>query len=175
MGTVEPRKDLPTLVRAFDSVATDDPAVRLVIAGGDGWGAEALTAAVAAARHRDRIVRLGWVDDTTRVDLLAAATVYAFPSVYEGFGLPPIEAMAAGVPVVTSRAGALPEVCGDGADLVEPGDPDGLAVALGRALGDAEHRAALIERGRRVAARYDWGRAADQLADLFQRAASARR
>ncbi len=175
VGTVEPRKDLPTLVRAFDAVAADDPAVRLVIAGGDGWGAEALTAAVAAARHRDRIVRLGWVDDTTRVDLLAAATVYAFPSVYEGFGLPPIEAMAAGVPVVASRAGALPEVCGDGADLVEPGDPDGLAAALGRALGEPEHRTALIERGRRVAARYDWGRAADQLADLFQRAASAHR
>lgn len=170
VGTVEPRKDLPTLVRAFDIVARDDPDLRLVLAGADGWGAEALTAAVGAARHRTRIARLGRVDDRARVDLLAAAAVYAFPSLYEGFGLPPVEAMGAGVPVVASRAGALPEVCRDGADLVEPGDPDGLAAALARILGDDAHRATLVERGRRVAAGYDWTRASDRLAELFQAA-----
>jgi glycosyltransferase involved in cell wall biosynthesis len=170
VGTVEPRKDLPTLVRAFDIVARDDPDLRLVLAGADGWGAEALTAAVGAARHRTRIARLGRVDDRARVDLLAAAAVYAFPSLYEGFGLPPVEAMGAGVPVVASRAGALPEVCRDGADLVEPGDPDGLAAALARILGDEAHRATLVERGRRVAAGYDWTRASDRLAELFQAA-----
>lgn len=170
VGTVEPRKDLPTLVRAFDIVARDDPDLRLVLAGADGWGAEALTAAVGAARHRTRIARLGRVDDRARVDLLAAAAVYAFPSLYEGFGLPPVEAMGAGVPVVASRAGALPEVCRDGADLVEPGDPDGLAAALARILGDDAHRATLVERGRRVAAGYDWTRASDRLAELFHAA-----
>lgn len=174
VGTVEPRKDLPTLVRAFDAVADDDGEVRLVIAGGDGWGAEALTAAVAAARHRHRIVRLGRVDDAARVDLLAAAAVYAFPSLYEGFGLPPLEAMAADVPVVTTRAGALPEVCRDGADLVEPGDADGLAAALARVLDDDGHRAALVARGRNVAAGYDWGRAADRLAGVFRAATAGR-
>jgi glycosyltransferase involved in cell wall biosynthesis len=170
VGTVEPRKDLPTLVRAFDIVARDDPDLRLVLAGADGWGAEALTAAVGAARHRTRIARLGRVDDRARVDLLAAAAVYAFPSLYEGFGLPPVEAMGAGVPVVASRAGALPEVCRDGADLVEAGDPDGLAAALARILGDDAHRATLVERGRRVAAGYDWTRASDRLAELFHAA-----
>jgi glycosyltransferase involved in cell wall biosynthesis len=160
-------------VQAFDAVAADDPGLRLVIAGDEGWGSRALTYAIADARHRDRVVRLGRVDDATRVDLLAAATVYAFPSIYEGFGLPPIEAMAAGVPVVASRAGALPEVCRDGADLVEPRDPEGLAAALARVVGDPEHRAALVERGRRVAASYDWERASDRLADLFQAAHAA--
>jgi glycosyltransferase involved in cell wall biosynthesis len=175
VGTIEPRKDLPTLVRAFDALAADDPGLRLVIAGEEGWGSRALTDAVDGVRHRDRVVRLGRVDDATRVDLLAAATVYAFPSIYEGFGLPPIEAMAAGVPVVASRAGALPEVCRDGADLVEPRDPEELAAALARVVGDHEHRAALVERGRRVAASYDWGRASDRLADLFQAAHAAAR
>jgi glycosyltransferase involved in cell wall biosynthesis len=168
VGTIEPRKDVPTLVRAFDGLAAAHPDVRLVIAGADGWGADALTDAVDRARHADRVVRLGRIDERARVDLLAAATVYAYPSVYEGFGLPPIEAMAAGVPVVTTRAGALPEVAGDGADLVDVGDVDGLAAALARVLDDPGHRADLVTRGHAVAARYDWATAADQLADLFR-------
>lgn len=174
VGTVEPRKDLPSLVAAFDALAGDDADVRLVLAGADGWGAGALADAVAAARHRDRVVRLGRVDEATRLDLLAAAAVYAYPSVYEGFGLPPVEAMAAGVPVVAGRAGAVPEVCRDAADLVEPGDVDGLAAALLRALDDPAHRAARVARGRDVAATYDWDRAAGGLAALLHRAAAAR-
>jgi glycosyltransferase involved in cell wall biosynthesis len=175
VGTIEPRKDVPTLVRAFDRLAADHPDVRLVIAGADGWGAGALTEAVGRAHHGDRIARLGRVDERARVDLLAAATVYAYPSVYEGFGLPPIEAMAAGVPVVTTRAGALPEVVGDAADLVDVGDVDGVAAALGRAFDDPGHRRALVARGREVAARYDWSTAAARLADLLGRAAATAR
>ncbi|MBV8296309.1 MAG: glycosyltransferase family 4 protein, partial [Acidimicrobiia bacterium] len=113
IGTVEPRKDHPLLVRAFDAVAAQEPDLRLVIAGPDGWGSDALAEAVAAATHRDRIVRLGYVDDEARAGLLRGARVFVFPSVYEGFGLPPLEAMRAGVPVVATAAGALPEVLGD--------------------------------------------------------------
>jgi glycosyltransferase involved in cell wall biosynthesis len=173
VGTVEPRKDLPGLVAAFDTVAAGDPDLRLVIAGQDGWGAEALTTAVAQARHGDRVVRLGWVDDLTRAALVAGAAVYAYPSVYEGFGLPAIEAMGAGVPVVATRAGALPEVCGDGADLVPVGDVDALAAALTRVLDDADHRAALVGRGRRVAAGYDWSTTAERFAALLHQVATS--
>ncbi|HEX6418820.1 MAG TPA: glycosyltransferase family 1 protein [Acidimicrobiales bacterium] len=173
LGTVEPRKDLPTLVAAFARLAAADGDLRLVIAGPDGWGVDALAAAVAASAHPERIVRLGWVDEAQRAALLAGASAYAFPSRYEGFGLPAIEAMSAGVPVVATRAGALPEVCRDGADLVEVGDVDGLAAALRRAVGDAAHRAALIERGHKVAATYDWDVAAERVAAVLRGAAGA--
>jgi glycosyltransferase involved in cell wall biosynthesis len=174
LGTVEPRKDLPTLVKAFDALAADDDEIRLVIAGQDGWGAEALTAAVDASPHKDRIVRLGWVAEDDRPALVRGASVYAYPSVYEGFGLPPLEAMTAGVPVVATRTGSLPEVLGDGADLVDVGDPDALAAGLSRVLTDDAHAADLVRRGHANVERHSWATAADQFADLFTELRSAR-
>jgi len=171
IGTVEPRKDHPLLVRAFDAVAAGDPDVRLVLAGADGWGADALAAALAAspAARGGRVVRLGFVDDAARADLLAGAPALAYPSVYEGFGLPPLEAMAAGTPVVATAAGALPEVLGDAADLVPPGDADALAGALQRVLGDEAHRAALVARGRARAEATSWAASRARFAALVHR------
>jgi glycosyltransferase involved in cell wall biosynthesis len=174
LGTIEPRKDLPTLVRAFDLLCPTDTALRLVVAGADGWGSEAFAAAAAASPAPERIVRLGRVDERDRAALLAAAGAFAYPSLYEGFGLPPVEAMLAGVPVVTTRAGALPEVCRDGAELVAVGDAPGLAAALRRVLDDGGHRDDLVARGHRVAALYDWDVTADRLAALLSRVAGAR-
>jgi glycosyltransferase involved in cell wall biosynthesis len=164
LGTVEPRKDLGTLVRAFDSLAASDPDLRLVVAGASGWGADPF----ANAAHGERIMRLGYVDDDRRAALLAGARVFAYPSRYEGFGLPPLEAMAAGVPVVTTNAGALPEVVGDAALLVEPGRPDVLAEALAEVLTDDERRAGLIERGYARAASRSWEHAAADMVELYQ-------
>ena len=171
VGTVEPRKDLPGLVRAFDRLAGAHPDVALVIAGGDGWGAGSLTGAVEASPWRSRIVRTGYVPDERLVGLLHGAAVLAFPSVYEGFGLPPLEAMAAGVPVVATAVGAVPEVVGDAGLLVAPGDPDALAGALDRVLGDAEVRAGLATRGREQARRFTWDACAAGLRDLYAEAA----
>lgn len=169
LGTVEPRKDLPGLVRAFDLVAENDADVRLVVAGPDGWGAEDFHAAVAAAAHRDRVVRLDWVDDPDRDALVHGATLFAYPSRYEGFGFPPLEAMSAGVPVVATTAGSLPEVLGDAAVLVPAGDVDALADALGHLLVDETARERCRTAGFEQVQRYSWDDAVDRLIALYRR------
>jgi glycosyltransferase involved in cell wall biosynthesis len=174
LGTVEPRKNLPTLVRAFDRLAERDERVHLVVAGPDGWGVEPFADTVADARNGARVRRIGYVTDAQRADLLAGAAVLAYPSLYEGLGLPPLEAMAAGVPVVATRAGGLAEAVGDAALCIDPTDADGLTDALARALGDDDLRASLVARGREQVARFTWARAIDGFVDLYSRVAASR-
>ncbi|MGH9222562.1 MAG: glycosyltransferase family 4 protein [Acidimicrobiales bacterium] len=173
LSTVEPRKDHLSLVRAFDRMADAHPDVRLVIAGQEAWGSGRLDAAVASMRHRGRVSRLGYVTDAHRAALLRGATVLAFPSRYEGFGLPPLEAMSAGVPVVATEAGSLPEVLGDAALLVPVGDDAALADALAATLDGNGLRTRMIEAGRAQVARYSWERSANGMVDLYRRAAAA--
>ncbi len=175
LGTVEPRKDYPALVHAFDRVAADHPDAHLVIAGEDGWGAAELAAAIDASPYRSRIARQRAVDDEARTRLLATARVLVYPSVYEGFGLPPLEAMAAGTPVVATAAGAVPETVGDAASLVPVGDIDRLAAAIGEVLESEEVFSVLQTRGRDRAAVYTWRRCASGLAALYADALDARR
>jgi alpha-1,3-rhamnosyl/mannosyltransferase len=174
IGTVEPRKDLPTLVRAFGQVAGGRPGLALVIAGSEGWGGTELDEAIAACPARDRVLRLGWVDDESRDALTKGATVFAYPSRYEGFGLPPLHAMAAGTPVVAGDCGALREVLGDAARLVPPGDADALADALSGLLDDPGQRLDLSRRGRQRAALYSWQACADGIVSLYREALAAR-
>ncbi|HEY1651179.1 MAG TPA: glycosyltransferase family 1 protein [Acidimicrobiales bacterium] len=175
VGTAEPRKDLPGLVRAFGDVATHHPDASLVLAGPPGWGADALETAIAASPVRARIVRTGWVEDRDLAALLRRATVLVFPSLYEGFGFPPLQAMEMGVPVVATRAGSLPEVLGDGACLVDTGDRDGLAAALDECLADETVRQRLVAAGTAWVARFSWASCGDGLERLYRDAAEDRR
>jgi glycosyltransferase involved in cell wall biosynthesis len=174
IGTVEPRKDYPTLVEAFGSVSRAHPDVALVIVGADGWGAEQLADAIRTSPARDRIVRPGYLDDAGLEATLRRASVLAFPSVYEGFGFPPLQAMAAGVPVVATAVGAIPEVVGDGALLVDGGQPGELAEALTHVLDGGPDIDALIARGHHRTAAFTWTKCAEGLDRLYRDAWAAR-
>lgn len=156
IGTIEPRKDYVSLVRAMAAIWPIVPDLKLAIAGPDGWGRLDLDQVVDDLGVRDRVVTLGYVDDIDKAHLLAGAEVMAFPSIYEGFGLPILEAMQAGVPVVSTTAGAIPEVAGRAAILVEPRDPSALAGALLSVLEDDGLSAHLTAAGRLRASEFSW-------------------
>ncbi len=170
IGTAEPRKDLPCLVRAFGRLAGAHPELRLVHAGPAGWGSAAVDDAVTALEPsvQARVARLGWVDNEERSWLLANASVFAYPSLYEGFGLPPLEAMAQGIPVVATRVGSLPEVLGDACVLVQPGDDVALASAVESLLTSEAERSSAIAAGRARAARYTWNRMGTEMIALYR-------
>ena len=172
VGTVEPRKDYPGLVRAFDALATARPDVGLVIVGADGWGAEQFRAEVERSAHRERIVQLGYVDDAELSAVLLDAAVLAYPSRYEGFGYPPLQAMAAGVPVVATAAGSIPEVVGEAALVVAPGDSDALAQALASVLDDRDLSDRLGGAGRERAGTFSWNACARGMSELYRDAAA---
>ena len=156
VGTIEPRKDYPTLVRSFSEVQRQFPDVRLVIAGGDGWGSDELSDAITKSGLGESVLRLGYVSDVDRRNLTAGASCFVYPSKYEGFGLPPLEAMSYGVPVVATRAGAVPEVVGDAASLVAVGDCGGLAASIIEVLSNSDLRLTLSARGASQVERYRW-------------------
>ncbi|MHB1323612.1 MAG: glycosyltransferase family 4 protein [Coriobacteriia bacterium] len=164
MGNTKPHKDLPTLLRAFDALA--DQSLLLVLAGTcpRGFVGSVLGGAPAAARVRFT----GRADDATLRALYRSAALFVFPSRYEGFGLPPLEAMSLGAPVVVAEAGSLPEVVGEAALLVPPGDALSLAEAMQRVLTDESLAVEMRSRGLAQAAVFSWVRTARETADAYR-------
>ena len=173
-GTIEPRKDVPTLVRAFARIAGTHPDLRLVLAGNDGWGATAARDAIVSSGVSTRILRPGYLGNDVVAALFRRAEAVAYPSLEEGFGLPALEALASGTPLVSTRGSAVEEVVGDAALLVEPRDDAGLAVALATVLDDRATAERLRVAGPKRAAEYTWERSVAQHADVYARAAGDR-
>lgn len=171
LGTLEPRKNLARLVEAFAQArqqlaASDD--LKLVLAGGKGWGYDDIFAAVERLGLQKQVLFPGYVPDADLPWFYRAATVFAYPSLLEGFGLPVVEAMACGTPVITSAVSSLPEVAGDAALLVDPLSADALADALVRVLHDSTLAGEMRRRGLLQASRFSWQRTAAETTAVYR-------
>jgi glycosyltransferase involved in cell wall biosynthesis len=156
VGTIQERKNIARLVEAFESL---DPEWKLVLAGSLGYGAAGIMARIEKSPARGRIAMLGYVSIEDLAGWYARASIFAFPSLDEGFGMPVLEAMAAGVPVITSKRSAMPEVAGDAALLVDPDDVEDIASKLHLLAEDPDARRDFEERGRRRAGAFTWAKA----------------
>ncbi len=174
LGGFDQRKNVPTLLEAFSLVASDG--LYLVVAGrlpevdtaffpDPRRGAQKLSLA-------DRVIFTGWVAEEDKPALYSGALLFVFPSLYEGFGLPPLEALACGTPVVASCTGSLPEIVGQGGILVDPEDVEGLAAAMRKILSDDDLRAELREKGLAHAAAFNWEKTARETLDAYRRVVS---
>lgn len=169
VGTIQPRKNLGRLAIAMHELAAAGLPHRLVIAGKRGWLASQVQREISQSGMADRVIFLGYVPPEALPALYAGAGALAFPSLYEGFGLPILEAMAAGTPVVASDRSAIPEVAGDAALLMNPLAPESIAQGLIRVLTDPTLRATLIARGKERAAEFSWDRTATETLAVLRR------
>jgi len=173
IGTLERRKNLPRLIAAFGLIAAQEPELQLVIAGSDGDDRDAINTAVdALGPHANRVMFTGRVDEAARSWLLHHARVLAYPSLDEGFGFPLLDAMQAGVPIVSSSAGSIPEVAGDAALLSSATDVMALAGNLQTAVASPSVRAHLVASGREQLGQFSWERCADEMVQLYRHVAA---
>lgn len=170
VGTMEPRKNLKRLVRAIAHLRQRDCAVRLVLAGPNGWLINgSLEKEIETLNLQDAVQSLGYVPQEDLPGIYSLATVFAFPSLYEGFGLPPLEAMACGTPVLTSRGTAMAEICGEAACLVDPHQEEAIADGLFCLLTEPERRDYLRQCGLVRAQQYSWERTAQETAVVYEK------
>ena len=167
VGSIEPRKNLKSLIGAYLSL---DKGIRkdtkLVLAGFKGWENEEIMQLL--KKVKSDVVYLGYLSNIELGKLYNLATLFVYPSLYEGFGLPPLEAMACGCPVVVSDTASLPEVCGDAAQYVDPRDVDSIAEGIDKVLSDEAHRRSLIARGIARSKLFSWDKAAKKHLEVFE-------
>lgn len=169
LGTLEPRKNIESIIEAYSLLKKEKNIPhQLVIAGKKGWLYDSIFALVKQHGLEEDVIFTGYVTDEDARLLLNGAMVFVFPSHYEGFGIPPLEAMACGTPVVTSDTSSLPEVIGDAGIMVKPKDIRGLADGILSILQDENLRARYIEAGYRQVAKFTWENAARQLVEVYK-------
>jgi glycosyltransferase involved in cell wall biosynthesis len=172
VGTLEPRKNLARVVSAMRRIQPSFPDHRLVLTGGAGWKGDELDAMLEGDGGDFRVTTTGYVDDDELVQLYSGADCFVFPSLLEGFGLPVLEAMACGAPVVTSDRSSLQEVAGDAAVLVDPTSVDAVAAGIAQVLESEERAADLRRRGLERSKGFTWARAAEQTVAVYRDAAA---
>lgn len=160
VGTIEPRKNLVALVSAFASISNQHPGLILVIAGMKGWMYDGLLESIDRLNLQSRVIFTGFIPEEEKPFLIAGAQVFAYPSLYEGFGIPVLEALACGVPTLTSNVSSLPEVAGQAALLVDPRSVEEISLALQRLLSDEALRERLRTESQLQAAKFSWAKAA---------------
>lgn len=177
VGSLQPRKNLVRLIRAYAKLRSEHKAFtpQLVIVGRKLWLADEIFAEVHRQDWAEDVILTGYVNDEDLPKLYRQATAFVYPSLFEGFGLPPVEAMACGTPVVTSNVSSLPEVTGDAALLIDPLDQASLESALLQITGDEALRARLKEQGIEQATRFTWREAAEKTLQLYREAFEMRR
>lgn len=168
VGVLEPRKNVPLLLKAYARLAAEYPDVPLAIAGKKGWMFDEIFQQVTTLKLTERVRFLGYVPEEDLVGLYNTARVFAYPSRYEGFGLPVLEGLQCGAPVITTNISSLPEVAGDAALLVDPDDVEGLAAALRRVLQDDALAADMSARGIERARQFSWERCARETLDVYR-------
>ena len=169
VGTLEPRKNTRLLIRAYCALPSEiRDRYQLVIAGGKGWLSSDIYQAVVDMGVESRIRFLGYVSESDLPWLYCGATCFVYPSLYEGFGLPPLEAMACGIPVITSNTSSLPEVVGDAGMLIDPLGQDSLVSAMTKVLSDADLRCRMSRNGLSRSAMFSWERTAAQTLKVYE-------
>jgi glycosyltransferase involved in cell wall biosynthesis len=170
VGTIEPRKNIVRLIDAYDQTRriVSQRVPRLVLAGASGWGCREVFERVETLGLEEAVVFLGRVPPEVLPALYNGAVLFVYPSLYEGFGLPPLEAMACGVPVITSNVSSLPETVGDAGVLIDPADTQALAAAIVSLLEDARRRVALSAHSLTRAGLFSWKRAARETLAIYE-------
>jgi glycosyltransferase involved in cell wall biosynthesis len=171
VGTLEPRKNITTLLEAF-SIVKKELAIQLVIVGRRGWLDQAIYKKIKELSINEDVVFTGYVLDEDLPALYQGAEVFVFPSLYEGFGLPPLEAMASGTPVVASNSSSIPEVVGDAGILVDPRDIEGFAYAIVKLCTDASYRAMLSTKGQQRAHHFTLERMGEKMVEVYREVSS---
>ena len=171
VGSIQPRKNIPRLIRAYSMLCSErnlEPLPKLVVVGKRGWLYEDTLATAESSTVRDRIILTGYVDDKDLPALYSAASCFVYPSYFEGFGIPPLEAMRCGTPTITGDRTCFPEIIGDAGLMVDPFDEQAIMRGIVRVLTEQTLRDDLIEKGLKRANSYDWLKTARQTLDVYE-------